>query len=627
MSRSSSKRWWMVYAGCAAVVLGALIWVTARITQLEASEARAWAESAHQEEIRLALWRMDSWLGTRLATEAARPYYEYHSAYDPSTGVRRVSGAADVSGAPAPSPLLLTVSTDFPLHFQLSESEGLTSPQIPGDSWGDLAGGDIIDPAILDERMEVLSFLFRLLGRDDLGACVAESESRASVPIEETIALRIPTLETSMGAAGRSRSKAEYSKRKGVFYDNVQNVQQNNAAEQTLLQDTAEVSVGPLVPLWLRVPQLSSDPSLTSVSNEVSAVVSPVMTDTQPQPDVRAALVFIRRVRISDDEVFQGFLANWNSLGAQLLSEVGDLTREANLTPVMGTHDEDGSMLASVPARLQVPFDPSPTGIGWSTGAWTLLMMWIAVLAALAVVAVTLRSIIDTGERRQRFGSTVTHELRTPLTTFTMYTEMLADGVISEPQKRQEYLETLKQEANRLASLVENVLSYARLEDGRRKHRTDVTAVGDLLARVTPALAKRAEDAGLRLVVTNTVPTDSLLRTDTDVVGQILFNLVDNACKYGKASGKDASSEVTLEVSRNGKSVSLAVEDEGEGIDATAMRRIFSPFERANTDPSQPGIGLGLALSRGLARDLGGELVFRPQRDRAGARFELMLPA
>ena len=77
---------------------------------------------------------------------------------------------------------------------------------------------------------------------------------------------------------------------------------------------------------------------------------------------------------------------------------------------------------------------------------------------------------------------------------------------------------------------------------------------------------------------------------------------------------------------RNGTSVTFAVEDDGQGIDASALARIFTPFERANADPSQPGIGLGLALSRGLARDLGGELAFRPLQGRTGARFELILP-
>ncbi len=74
---------------------------------------------------------------------------------------------------------------------------------------------------------------------------------------------------------------------------------------------------------------------------------------------------------------------------------------------------------------------------------------------------------MDLSERRRIFVSAVTHELRTPLTTFRLYTDMLADGMVSGEEKRRSYLERLRGEAQRLSHLVENVLFYARLESGR----------------------------------------------------------------------------------------------------------------------------------------------------------------
>src|SRR5690606_23556726 len=95
----------------------------------------------------------------------------------------------------------------------------------------------------------------------------------------------------------------------------------------------------------------------------------------------------------------------------------------------------------------------------------------IAVLVAVGAIGLVLRASMDLSDRRGRFVSAVTHELRTPLTTFCLYTEMLADGVVAREEARREYLSTLKDESRRLARIVENVLAYARLGEGRPKTR------------------------------------------------------------------------------------------------------------------------------------------------------------
>ena len=119
-------------------------------------------------------------------------------------------------------------------------------------------------------------------------------------------------------------------------------------------------------------------------------------------------------------------------------------------------------------------------------------------ILAISAVGFTLRSTMALGERRARFASAVTHELRTPLTTFRMYSEMLADDMVKDPAQRATYLSTLRSEADRLSRLVENVLCFARLEDGRYRGRRERVAVSDLLERVNTAAAtahQRSEDA------------------------------------------------------------------------------------------------------------------------------------
>src|SRR5262249_53466901 len=139
-------------------------------------------------------------------------------------------------------------------------------------------------------------------------------------------------------------------------------------------------------------------------------------------------------------------------------------------------------------------------------GAWrpvhgTLLLTWGVTAAALAAGAFVLRAILALGERRNRFASAVTHELRTPLTTFRMYSEMLADEMVSEPAQRALYLQTLKEESTRLSTLVENVLAYARLEDGRGAARRERLRLRELIDRHLAPLQRRARDAGLELAV------------------------------------------------------------------------------------------------------------------------------
>ena len=112
---------------------------------------------------------------------------------------------------------------------------------------------------------------------------------------------------------------------------------------------------------------------------------------------------------------------------------------------------------------------------------------------------------------------------------------------------------------------------------------------------------------------------------DAEAVGQILGNLVDNAAKY--ANGTSASTIHLGAKAANG-SVVLTVRDHGPGIAREQAAAIFEPFARGGRDPSDPvpGVGLGLALARGLARDLGGELTLESPAD-GGARFRLELPA
>jgi signal transduction histidine kinase len=229
-------------------------------------------------------------------------------------------------------------------------------------------------------------------------------------------------------------------------------------------------------------------------------------------------------------------------------------------------------------------------------------------------------------ERRGAFVSAVTHELRTPLTTFRLYSEMLADDMVPEPEQRKEYLTTLCDESTRLMHLVENVLSYSRIERGRTAARLETINVGDLLHRIEPRLRQRADMCDLALRV-EIAPAAIAARAQVDAlaVEQILFNLTDNACKY--AAPDSAPRELHLRLEAEGKHLRLLFRDFGPGLSKQALKKLFQPFAKSATEAahSAPGVGLGLALSRRLAKELGGRLEHERSAGR-GACFCLTLP-
>jgi signal transduction histidine kinase len=198
-----------------------------------------------------------------------------------------------------------------------------------------------------------------------------------------------------------------------------------------------------------------------------------------------------------------------------------------------------------------------------------------------------------------------------------MYAEMLAGGMVAAPDARQQYLDTLVSESDRLGHLIENVLAYARLERKLSPSRAQLISVGDLLDRTLPALRRRAQQAELELELAIADDVTAIkCRTDTIAVQQILLNLVDNACKYGRT-------RIALSVAAADGQLEFRVADSGPGISASAAGKLFSAFSKSTTD-TVPGIGLGLFLSRRLARALDGEL--EHIESPAGATFALRLP-
>jgi signal transduction histidine kinase len=340
---------------------------------------------------------------------------------------------------------------------------------------------------------------------------------------------------------------------------------------------------------------------------------------------VSGALLLVRSVSDGNNRWMQGCWIDWEKLRRELLSEIGDLLPSADLTVVAHpTENDQTRMLAALPVRIDLG-PVAAVAIGLSPVRLALIVAWVAMALAALAVAVLLRGVVALSERRADFVSAVTHELRTPLTTFRMYAEMLAAGMVPDEAAKARYLDTLRVEADRLTHLVENVLAYARLERGGLGNRIQPVRGDDLLKLATERLADRAREAGMELAIsTDDSARNAIVLCDASAVEQILFNLVDNACKYAEAAEDKA---ITLDARIANAQLCLRVRDHGPGLPADQRRRLFQPFRKSAAEAARtaPGVGLGLSLSRRLARDMGGDLAL-DETTNNGAAFVLSLP-
>ncbi len=334
-------------------------------------------------------------------------------------------------------------------------------------------------------------------------------------------------------------------------------------------------------------------------------------------------LYFVRKGSQQASGSIEGCLVNWTWLKPQLLAAVSDLLPQADLVPLASVSDNAHS-LASLPLRL-IPGEPDLTNLPITSALWpTLVIAWVCFLISAIALGLLLIGVVRLSERRAAFVSAVTHELRTPLTTLRLYADLLSQPQPLPSDKFQRYVQTLRRESNRLHYLIENVLGWSRLEQSAAT-LVEPVRWHDLLQRLEPSLQDRTAQADCVLVEESTeLCQAATFLGNATAVERILFNLIDNACKYSRAS---VDQRIHLRSQVTDRWLHITVQDHGKGIDAAMRHRLFKPFSKSAEEAakSAPGIGLGLSLSRRLARDMHGDLRLI-QSDQAGTTFELRVP-
>ncbi|MFN0059096.1 MAG: sensor histidine kinase [Planctomycetota bacterium] len=574
------------------IAFAALGWITGTALELECRERDAQRTAESEEAIRLALWRMDSALAPLLTRETDVSSGEYETYYSLDALFSPDFQPVAPQSVLVPSRLLTLETPEVLVHFQIGADTALSSPEaIAGDACALAIANNLTSGERVARATERLQSLAPRLDFSQLLSALPEPAQPTPPPqVRES---QLPAWTSSTPRAGYldqlSRNRAEYQTRVIACSTDNNGVFTNSAPPY---------------------------------SNAIAGIMRPLW--------VGDALLLARRVRTATGEVIQGCQLDWPRIRTNLLASCADLLPHADLiaaSEVSSALRPEGRQLAALPVSLIPGALPAGGELSAnSTVRFTLALAWSSAIAAACAIVLLLTMAFILGERRRRFVSAVTHELRTPLTTFRLYTEMLRDGMVRDEAKRAEYTDRLYGEAERLDHLVENVLAYSHLEGTRTARSIEHLSPTELFSRLSGQLAARANAAGLELRCTSApeAQQNRRLQIDSAAVERILFNLIDNASKYARPS---AQPEIELDLTAHARSIELRVRDYGPGIPTGVARRLFRAFSRPahSADRGAHGIGLGLSLSRRLARSMGGDLRYEPAVG-GGAMFVLTLP-
>ncbi len=222
---------------------------------------------------------------------------------------------------------------------------------------------------------------------------------------------------------------------------------------------------------------------------------------------------------------------------------------------------------------------------------------------------------------RQEFVANVSHELRTPLSLIKGFVETLLEGAKNDPELATRFLQTIDKHADRLTYLIEDLLTISRLESGQIVMNLDAVDLREEVDRVVDDLQARATEK--KVALENRLPPGLGARADADRLQQVLFNLVENAIKYGRNEGRVSIGGEAI----GGKKIKLWVQDDGPGIPAESKDRIFERFYRVDRARSREtgGTGLGLSIVKHIVQAHGGEVWVKSELGQ-GASFFFTLP-
>lgn len=232
--------------------------------------------------------------------------------------------------------------------------------------------------------------------------------------------------------------------------------------------------------------------------------------------------------------------------------------------------------------------------------------------------------ILDVTERmkgeqmRREFTANVSHELKTPLTSISGFAEIISDGFV-KPEDTRKFAGRIFKEAQRLITLVNDVIKISQLDEGKLPYEREETDLYELCREILRRMEERASAAGVHLYLKG--PHKKITTVQT-ILDEVLNNLCDNGIKYNKKGGN-----LTVTIEEGEGETRISVEDQGIGIPAEDQKRVFERFYRVDKSHSKAigGTGLGLSIVKHGAMYLGAEVKVESTLGK-GSTFTLVLP-
>lgn len=269
---------------------------------------------------------------------------------------------------------------------------------------------------------------------------------------------------------------------------------------------------------------------------------------------------------------------------------------------------------------LNLSLAPNPNRLRLNTLSYSIVILTL-VIGVLSGILISRQVAGECREalRKTTFVSQISHEFKTPLTNISLYSDLLTNEK-TPAEKRHKYLDTINRESHRLSEMVDNILTLNAIEAGKKKYRIQAFDLGDTIASIIADYQAILGASDIRLQWTQ--PNGVLrVKFDPAALRQILVNLLDNARKYA-ADGKTVRIGFV-----STDPCQIFIEDEGPGIPPALHKKVFEAFyqKQSTLVDKSPGAGIGLGISRQMARDCQGDLSLDTTYT-SGARFILELP-
>lgn len=319
--------------------------------------------------------------------------------------------------------------------------------------------------------------------------------------------------------------------------------------------------------------------------------------------DARKILASLR----SDAGFVAAFPADFDFVAS---SELDGLYLGPNFKEVKIEFDTDQEEMFPDPWRIQPVF------------YWLALFLILGItLFGAYILWRDVRREVQMAEMRSQFVSSVSHELKTPLTAIRMFAETLRLGRSKDKKTQEEYLDTIVNESQRLTRLLNNVLDFSKIEQGKRTYRLESASLYEIIQSAARAMEYPLSQQGFKLNI-HTEEGLPEIQVDHDAIEQALLNLLHNAMKY---SGE--SRDIELRLRRENNNALIQIMDGGIGIDPQEKDRIFEKFYRIPSPENERivGTGLGLALVSHIVNEHGGHIEVESTPGK-GSAFSIYLP-